>query len=296
LLVQKGGNVMASRLTWFDRSGKELGAIGEPAVYANPQIAVSGKAVAVDVTDPGNSNTEVWMYDALQGGAKRLTFDGILDAMPVWSPDGTRVVFSSSRGSAFNLYMKEASGAQDEKAICESEGDKYPTSWSRDGKYILYVEGSDLKYLTLPEMKSTPFLKTAATSKTGEFSPDGKWVAYASNESGRWEVYVTSFPEGKGKWQVSNAGGEQPKWRADGKELFYLGEDARLMAMPVQTGQGFNAGAPAMLFQTNPKETVATSEQFLYDVAPDGQKILVNTALKNAEVQPMTVILHWGEK
>jgi eukaryotic-like serine/threonine-protein kinase len=296
LLVQKGGNVMASRLTWFDRSGKELGALGEPAVYANPQIAVSGKAVAADVTDPGNLNTEVWMYDTLQGGAKRLTFDGILDAMPVWSPDETRVVFSSSRGSAFNLYMKEASGAQEEKAVCESDGDKYPNSWSRDGKYILYGEGADLKYLTLPEMKSTPFLRVAGTLKSAQFSPDGKWVAYASNESGRWEVYVTSFPEAKGKWQVSNAGGEQPKWRGDGKELFYLGEDARLMAVPVQTGQGFNAGAPAMLFQTNPKETVATSEQFLYDVAPDGQKILVNTALKNAEAQPMTVILHWGEK
>jgi eukaryotic-like serine/threonine-protein kinase len=293
LLVQKGGNVMASQLTWFDRSGKELGTIGEPAVYANPQIAVGGKAVAVDMTDAANLNTEVWTYNAQQGGAKRLTFDGILDAMPVWSPDGRRVVFTSSRGSAFNLYMKEASGAQEEKAVCESEGDKYPTSWSRDGKYILYVEGPDLKYLTMSEMKSSMFLKAAATLKGAEFSPDGKWVAYASNESGRWEVYVTSFPEAKGKWQVSSGGGEEPRWRADGKELFYLAADAKLMAAPVQTGQGFNAGAPVVLFQTNPKETVATSEMFLYDVAADGQKILVNTALKNAQTQPMTVILHW---
>jgi eukaryotic-like serine/threonine-protein kinase len=296
LLLQKGGNVMTSQLTWFDRSGKELGAIGEPAVYANPQIAMGGKAVAVDMTDTANLNTEVWTYDAQQGGAKRLTFDGILDAMPVWSPDGTRVVFTSSRGSAFNLYMKEASGAQEEKAVCESEGDKYPTSWSRDGKYILYLEGPDLKYLTTPEMKSTMFVKAAATLKGAEFSPDGKWVAYASNESGRWEVYVTSFPEAKGKWQVSNGGGDEPRWRADGKELFYLAADAKLMAAPVQTGQGFNAGAPVALFQTNPKETVATSEMFLYDVAADGQKILVNAALKSEETQPMTVILHWEEE
>ena len=293
LLVQKGGNVMASRLTWFDRSGKELGTIGEPAVYANPQIAVSGKAVAADMTDTGNSNTEIWTYDAQQGEAKRLTFDGILDAMPVWSPDGARVVFTSSRGSAFNLYMKEASGAQEERAICESDGDKYPTSWSRDGKYILYTEGADLKYLTLPELSSTLFLKAAGTLKTAEFSPDGKWVAYASNESGRWQVYVTSFPEAKGKWQVSNGGGEEPRWRADGKELLYLAADSKLMAVAVQTGPGFNAGVPTVLFQTNPKETVATSEQFLYDLVPDGQKILVNTALKNVATEPMTVILHW---
>jgi eukaryotic-like serine/threonine-protein kinase len=297
LLVQKGGNVMASQLTWFDRSGKELGTIGEPQVFSNPQISVSGKAVAADMTDTANSNTEIWTYDAQQGGAKRLTFDGILDAMPVWSPDGTRVVFTSSRGSVFNLYMKEASGAQEEKAICESEGDKYPSSWSRDGKTILYMEGPDLKYLTVPEMRSTLFLKaTGGTLKSGQFSPDGKWVAYASNESGRWEVYVTSFPEAKGKWQVSNGGGDEPRWRADGKELFYMASDAKLMAVPVQTGQGFNAGAPAPLFQTTPKEMVATSESFLYDVSPDGQKILVNTALKNVEAQPITVILHWGEK
>lgn len=296
LLVQKGGNVMTSQLMWFDRSGKELGSIGEPQVYANPQVAVSGKAVVVDMTDPGNLNTEVWTYDSQQGGAKRLTFDRTLDAMPVWSPDGTRVVFTSSRGSAFNLYVKDTSGAQEEKVICESSGDKYPSSWSRDGKYILYTEAPELKYLALPEMKSTPFLKAAGTLKTGAFSPDGKWVAYASNESGKWEVYVTSFPEAKGKWQVSNAGGEEPRWRADGKELFYRAADAKLMAVPVQTGQAFNAGVPAVLFQTNPKETVATSEQFLYDVAPDGQKILVNTTLKNVAAEPMTVILHWGEK
>jgi eukaryotic-like serine/threonine-protein kinase len=296
LLVQKGGNVMGSRLMWFDRAGKELGAVGDEAVYANPTVQANGKAVAYDVTDAGSMNTDVWTNDPQGKAAKRLTFDPALDATPVWSPDGTQVVFTSSRGTAFDLYLKEANGAQEEKVIFASDADKYPNSWSRDGKYILFTEGPDLKYLTMPEMKSTMFMKAPATIRNGAFSPDGKFVAYASNDSGSWEVYVTSFPEAHGRWQVSNAGGEQPKWRGDGKELFYLGEDGKLMAAPVKTGAGFDIGKPVVLFQTNPKETAATSEQFTYDVTPDGQRILVNTIVTGEKVQPMTVVLHWGEK
>jgi eukaryotic-like serine/threonine-protein kinase len=296
LLVQKGGNVLLSRLMWFDRTGKNLGRVGDAEVYANPQLAVNGKAVTVDQTDVGNQNTDVWTYDLERGGAKRLTFDPALDSTPVWSGDGSRVVFTSSRGkNAFDLYMKETSGSEEEKLLVESDQDKYPNSWSRDGKYVLYQEGLDLKYLTLPGKKSTLFLKAPATLKNAQFSPDGKWVAYASNESGRWEVYVTSFPEAKGKWQVSSGGGEQPRWRADEKELFYFSTEAKIMALPVRTTGGFDPGVPVELFQTSPKETVATSEQFIYDVEPSGQKFLVNTQEQNVS-QPMTVVLHWGGK
>ncbi len=296
LLVQKGENVSVSRLLWYDRAGKELGGVGEAKAFANPNVADDGKALAVDETDARNQNTDVWTYDLERGGAKRLTFDPSLDALPVWSPDRKQVVFTSSRSNVFNIYMKEADGTQEEKLICASDVDKYPNSWSRDGKYILYGEGPDLKYLTVPEMKSEVFLKAPSTLKNGQFSPDGKWVAYASNESGRWEVYVTSFPEAQGKWQVSAEGGEQPRWRGDGKELFYLSADAKVMAVPLKGRGGFDPGAPVMLFQTNPKETLASSEQFIYDLDPSGQRILVNTQVRNVEVQPMTVVLHWGEK
>lgn len=296
LLLQKGGNVSLSRLIWFNREGKEVGMIGEPQVYANPLITANGRQVVVDQTDTESQNTDIWTYDVQRGAAKRLTFDPALDATPVWSPDGSEVVFTSSRGTAFNLFVKEANGAQEEKRICETDMDKYPNSWSHDGKYILYQEGLELKYLTLPEMKSTLFLKAPATLRNAQFSPDGKWVAYDSNESGKWEVYVTSFPEPHGKWQVSNAGGEQSRWRRDGKELFYLSPDAKIMAVPVKTGAGFDPGVPVALFQTNPKETLATSEQYIYDVDPNGQKVLVNTLVHGGDVQPMTVVLHWGEK
>jgi eukaryotic-like serine/threonine-protein kinase len=295
LLVEKGGNVSLSRLIWFNREGKELGTIGDPQVYANPQIAPNGQQVLVDQTDTESQNTDIWTYDVLQGGTKRLTFDPALDATPVWSPDATKLIFTSSRGSAFNLFLKETNGSQEEKAICESEVDKYPSSWSRDGKFILYQEGADLKYLTVPEMKSTLFLKATSTLRNAQFSPDGKWVAYDSNENGKWEVYVTSFPQAKGKWQVSHAGGEQPRWRGDGKEIYYLAPDAKIVALPVKTESGFDPGVPVALFQTNPKETLATSEQYIYDVDPMGQRFLVNTLVKN-EKEPMTVILHWGDK
>ncbi len=298
LLVQKGGNVMLSHLIWYDRGGKEVRTVGEPEVYANPSVAANGKAVAVDKTDVTSQNTNVWTYDLQRGAAKRLTFDAGLDAMPVWSPDGTRVVFTSSRSrsNVFDLYLKETNGAQEEKVICESDVDKYPNSWSRDGKTILYEEGPDLKYLTLPEMKSTLFLKAPATLKNGQFSPDGKWVAYASNETGRWELYVTSFPEARGKWQVSAGGGEQPRWRGDGKELFYVSPDAKIMAVPLKAGGGVDPGVPVALFQTNPKETLATSEQYIYDVDSNGQSFLVNTKVQSAYTQPITVVLNWGKR
>ncbi|HUN62260.1 MAG TPA: protein kinase [Candidatus Sulfotelmatobacter sp.] len=295
LLLQKGGNVSLSRLTWYNREGKEEGTLGEPQVYANPRISENGKQVAVDQTDTESQNTDVWTYDVGSGGAKRLTFDPALDARPVWSGDGLKVVFASSRGNAFNLFVKEANGAEQEKAICETDMDKYPSSWSRDGKYILYQEGPDLKYLTVPEMKSTPYLKATATLRNAQFSPDGKWVAYDSNESGKWEVYVTSFPEATGKWQVSHGGGEQSRWRGDEKELFYLSPDAKIMAVPVKSGAGFDPGVPVALFQTNPRETLATSEQYVYDVDASGQKFLVNALVKGVTVQPMTVVLHWGK-
>jgi eukaryotic-like serine/threonine-protein kinase len=293
LLVQKGGNVSLSRLAWFDRKGNEVGAVGDPDVYSNLLLATNGKAVAVDKTDVGSQNTDIWTYDLQRGSTKRLTFDPGLDALPVWSPDGSGVVFTSSRKNVFDLYLKNADGTQEERLICASDVDKYPNAWSRDGKYLLYTEGPDLKYLRFPEMKSTLFLEAPSTFKNAQFSPDGKWVAYASNESGKWEIYVTSFPEARGKWQVSTSGGEQPRWRGDGKEMFYLSSDMKLMAVPVKMGASFDAGSPAELFQANPREIIATSEQVIYDVDQSGQRFLINTQVKSTETHPISVILNW---
>lgn len=293
LVAEKVGESAISQLTWFDRRGHEIGTATKPAVYGNIALSPNGIMVASDTTEAASQNTDIYTYDINSGEAKRLTFDPAIDSMPIWSPDGKQLVFADNRASRFDLYLKNSNGGQEEKAIPQEGSDRFPSDWSRDGKHILYERGADLWYVSIPELKPTEFLKAASTLRTAQFSPDDRWVAYSSNESGKWEIYITSFPEAHGKWQVSNAGGTQPRWRGDGKELFYLSPDNKLMAVSVKTGTNFDAGTPTVLFQAYLRESaLATSEQFLYDVSRDGQKFLINTQLKSA-ITPMSVVLNW---
>ena len=293
LVAQSAGGATLSKLAWFDRKGNEIGTVGKPDAYSNLVISPNHKSLAVDITDTGNGNADVWVMDLASGAGKRLTFDPAVDSMAVWSPDGERIVFSSSRQHTFDLYMKNSNGTTEEKVVEHGNADRYPTDWSRDGKSALFIQGNDLWVMEMPAMQSRVFLKAPGTIRNGEFSPDGKWVAYASNETGKWEVYVTSFPDANAKWQVSSAGGDEPRWRGDGKELFYLSSEAKVMAVPVKGGASFDAGTAEELFQANPRERVATSEQMTYDVSADGQKFLINTRMKNEEARPMTVVLNW---
>ncbi|MFZ1053678.1 MAG: protein kinase [Candidatus Sulfotelmatobacter sp.] len=293
LVTQRSsGDTGASQLLWFDRKGQQVGVATKPGVYGNISLSPNGKFVAADAMDPATTNTDLWTYDLENESAKRLTFDPAIDSTPLWSPDATKLVFTSDRAQKFNLYVKNADGSQEEQLIPQDGPDRYPTDWSRDGKYLIYQRGTDLWYVTFPGLTATLFLKATSAPNVARFSPDGRWVSYASNESGRWEIYVTSFPAAHGKWQVSNAGGEQPKWRSDGRELFYLAPDGKIMAVPVTTGANFDAGAPVALFQANPREMVATSERFAYDVSKDGQRFLINTQLKSA-LTPMSVVMDW---
>jgi serine/threonine protein kinase len=293
LVAQRSaGDTGASQLLWFDRKGQQVGVATKPGVYGNISLSPNGRFVAADAMDPATTNTDLWTYDLEKESAKRLTFDPAIDSTPLWSPDSARLVFTSDRAQKFNLYVKNADGSQEEQLIPQEGSDRYPLDWSRDGKYLIYQRGTDLWYVTFPELAPTLFLKAASAPNVARFSPDGKWLAYASNESGRWEIYVTSFPEAHGKWQVSSAGGEQPKWRNDGKELFYLAPDGKIMATPVTIGASFDAGSPVALFQANPREMVATSERFSYDVSKDGQRFLINTQLKSA-LTPMSVVMDW---
>jgi eukaryotic-like serine/threonine-protein kinase len=295
LVAQKTGDTGASQFLWFNRKGQEIGTALNPGIYGNMMLSPDDKSVALDMTDPASQNTDIWIYNLETQSAKHLTYDPAIDSLPIWSPDGNRIIFTSNRGVTFDLYLKDTNGAQEEQHISQPGPDRFPWDWSRDGKYVLYQRDPDLWFLTMPELQPTLFLKASATLKNGQFSPDGKWVAYSSNESGRWEIYVTSFPEAHGKWQISNAGGDQPRWRGDGKELFYLSNDGKLNAVPVKTGANFDAGTPVALFQANPRELVATSEQSSYDVTKDGQKFLINTQPKSA-TSPMSVVLDWSAK
>jgi serine/threonine protein kinase len=294
LLVAPGGSGdVISQPLWLDRHGNKVGAVGKPDVYHNVSLAPNEKSVALDATDTTNLNTDVWIYELSGDNKKRLTFDPAIDGMPIWSPDGNQLVFNSTRRVGNDMYLKNADGTQEEKCIVCDDVPKWPNAWSRDGKYVLYMRGTDLWTATFPELKLGLFLKAISALKNGQFSPDGKWVAYASNESGKWQVYVTSFPDARGKWQVSNEGGEQPRWRSDGKELFYLSLDGKMMAAPVTTGSKFDSGPPAALFQVTPPQSNSLLEQFIYDVSHDGQRFLVNTPVNSVQTQQMTVILNW---
>ena len=296
LVAQSGSGVALSRLVWYDRKGNETGAASKPDVYSNIDLALDGKSIAVDKTDPESANADIFTYDIQRDAMRRLTFNPAIDAMPVWSPDGTRILFASSRNQKFDLFVKNTDGSQEEKLLdfdSAGKADRYPYDWSRDGNYILYTRGTELWVATWPELKARSFLVTPGMIKKAQFSADGKWVAYASNESGKFEIYVTSFPGAQGKWQVSTAGGTQPRWRGDTKELFYMAPDGKIMSVPVTAGATFDANAPTALFQAHAREFFATSEQVSYDVSKDGQRFLINTQVKNADTQPMSVIVNW---
>jgi Tol biopolymer transport system component len=273
-----------------------VGSVGKPDVYGNVFLSPNGRSVAVDKTDMASLNTDIWTYELQRDSAKRLTFDPAIDAVPIWSPDATQFVFCSDRQLLFGLYLKDSDGARDEKNIVHDEVPNFPSDWSRDGKYILYFRFTDLWFTPFPELKSSLFMKAPSALRNAQFSPDGKWVAYASNESGKWEIYVTSFPDARGRWQVSSSGGEQPRWRGDGKELFYLSLDGKMMAAPVTLGTNFDAGTPVALFQSTPRQPVLVFDFFVYDVSRDGQRFLINTQVKPAESAPMSVILNWPAK
>jgi Tol biopolymer transport system component len=231
------------------------------------------------------------------GTTSRLTFDPANDGDAVWSADGGRVVFSSMREGVPDLYQKRSSGAGGEELLLKTEDVKFANDWSLDGRHVLYNvmsrQSFDLWVLPLfGERRPEPFVRTEFQEAGGRFSPDGRWIAYISNESGRYEVYVQSFPASGGKWQVSNGGGGSPRWRRDGRELFYLSADGKqLMAVEVDgTSDTFKAGVPKPLFEPR---VGAISGDSPYDAAADGRRFLINAIVEEKVPAPVTVVLNW---
>src|SRR5882757_396680 len=294
LVAQTGVGVYLSQLTWFDRSGKPAGMIGKEAWYNNVQLSPDGRRVATDQTDQDGRNVDVWVLDPTRNATTRLTFDPALDSTPVWSPDGKQLLISSNRSLNFRFYLKNADGSGSDEEIAEAGNDAFNSlDWSRDGKYILARRANTLWYLTLPERVSQSLSQVKWPVKGAQFSPDGRWVAYASNESGSMEVYVVPFPSGNGKGQVSSGGGQEPRWRNDGKELFYLSRDSKMMAVPVSAGASFESGSPVALFQTHRRQPISSQDIFSYDVSADGQKFLIATRVDESAVAPLSVLLNW---
>lgn len=301
LVYQTGSSATSSQLEWLDRSGKRLTTTGMPANYANAHISPDGKKVALDVDDPQSFNTDVWVLDIGRGLPSRFTFDPGADETPIWSPDGSRVLWMSQRGGGNNFYLKRSTGSGSEDALSRSLPNQLalPNDWSPDGRWLLYTGSRPdwiLQMWTLPltgKQKPIPFVHSQSSEMQGQFSPDGHWVAYSSNESGRWQVYVAPFPGPGGKYQISTNGGQQPRWRRDGKELFFLSPDKKLMAVPIKAGTAFDFGEPTTLFQTQAREPISAEEVFTYDVLPDGQRFLINVNAEQSNAPPLDIVFNW---
>jgi serine/threonine protein kinase len=303
VLVYQIGSSTSSQLQWFDRSGKRLSTIGTPARYANPRISPHARKVAVDIDDP-ETKQDIWLINLENGVRSRFTFGpAAADQTPIWSPDEASVLWMSARNTGFGFYVKGTAGSGGEEPISWSSPTplnvRVPTDWSRDGRFLLYTSSPPdwiLQMWILPmtgERKPHAFVHSQSSEREGQFSPDGQWVAYSSNESARWQVYVVPFPGPGGKYQISTGGGQQPRWRRDGKELYFLTPDKKLMAVSVKAGATFEFGEPAVLFQTRAREPLSSEEVFTYDVSPDGQRFLINENLEQSNPPPANIVLNW---
>jgi len=306
VLVYRAGGGSSQQLSWYDRQGKALGTAGEPAnLFFTVDLSPDGTHAAVSRIDALDQNRFVWLLDFSRGTSTRFTFGSASAVDAVWSPDGSRIIFASGPDGAYNLFQKLVSGARDEELLLKSPEGKLPTSWSRDGRFLLYTTvgtkaKNDLWVLPLEgDKKPFPFLRTDFNEDNGRFSPDARWIAYVSDESGHREIYVRPFsPDSNGtasgaggKWLISNAGGTNPRWRGDGRELYYIAPDGKLMAVEVTTNPVFRVGVPKVLFQAPPLVSYLSFSQ--WDVTADGKRFLLPAPTAQSAQVPFTVVLNW---
>jgi Tol biopolymer transport system component len=294
------GTVKA-QLTWFDRKGRKIGTVGEPGMlFPRPVLSPDDRTVAVSRTDPSTGGADIWLYDVARGTASRFTFNDRA-MVAAWSPDGSHLAYSSAGSGAYSIYQKPMSGLGREELLDKgTENSKFAMDYSRDGRYL--VEGVStgnqdsvsLLQLSAPgagEVKPVPFSDPGVDAINPSVSPNGQWIAYDSDKSGRDEIYVETFPARGGFWQVSAEGGSSPVWSRDGKELYFISADGRLMAVAVRSGAGgaFEAGAPQPLF--NP-HMMGYGRASKFAVSKDG-RFLFPVWIEQSEAHPITVVVNW---
>jgi dipeptidyl aminopeptidase/acylaminoacyl peptidase len=298
-LVYVPGGIQASqrRLVWVDRKGVEQALPVQAHAYRYPRFSPDGRSVAVTIEE---SDSHIWVYDLARETLTRFTFQGGVNLMGAWRPDGKRIAFQSNKEGAPNLFWQLADGSGGLERLTTSDYNQTPNSWSPDGQLLAFIEanpttGYDIWVLRMGDRKALPFLKTSFNESAPRFSPDGRWLAYVSDESGRWEIYVQLYPGPGGKWQISAQGGTEPVWNPNGRELFYRSGD-KIMAVDIATQPGFTAGKPRMLFEGQYVTTPATFPN--YDVSPDGQRFLMLKPAEQAQAAPtqINVVLNWFEE
>jgi Tol biopolymer transport system component/tRNA A-37 threonylcarbamoyl transferase component Bud32 len=286
-----------SQLVWYDRAGKKLESLGEPDSYASISLSPDGTRAVAGLLDPDGRQSDVWLLGLARGAKARLTFNPESDGDPVWSPDGKRIAFSSNRlgDGHIHLYNTSANGTGDDQLLLTASADDIPTSWSHDGKNILFMrfagDGSTSVWLfSIDEHQAKPLLRSPSFDQGAPaFSPNGRFIAYDSTESGRLEVYVQTFPLSAQKWVISSAGGTLPRWRADGRELFYITEDGKLMSAELKSDSSFENVVTKQLFQTDIKRAPG----YPFAVTPDGSRFLLNSPAEANNPAPMIVVLNW---
>jgi len=301
VLAYGSGAGQSSQIQWFARTGKPLEVVGPPGQYAEVSLSPDQTQAAVSLPDDRpTALRDIWLLELARGIRTRFTFHPRAEYGAVWSPDGSRIAFTSFRDGPANLYLKALSGSAEEPLL-RSSALKVPNDWSSDGRYLVYTQADpntkrDLWVLPMSgERKPAPWLQTAFDETQAQFSPGApRWIAYVSNESGQPEVYVQPFPGPGRKWQISTGGGRQPRWRRDGKELFYLAPDRKLMAVAVSAGESLDPQAPVLLFETRVLSNLSAGDlYFQYAPAADGRRFLVNTAVAETAAPPVTVVLNW---
>jgi len=292
VLVYHATGGATSRLVWRDRTGRELGTTGAAADYRAPMLSPDGHLIAVRRRDAGTTGADIWIVDPARGTSTRFSFDPANDSNPLWSPDGSRIVWYSNRNGKDAMYLKSASGMGTDEKLVDASG-AWPNAWTADGQTLLYdvidtKNGYDIMRVSLTgDHKPQVVLATPFNEGRERLSPDGRWLAYESDESGHQEVYVMSWGGQPGKWQISTNGGQCAAWSPDGRELFYLSADGRLMSVPIPAGPLMSPGMPQPLFRIN----VNTNQRNFYCVAPDGRFFLIEP--EQELLSPITAIVNW---
>ncbi len=293
-------------LEWFDRSGKPVARVGENGNYLTPisnqKLSSDGKRIAVAKVDPQTKTQDIYVIDITRNTSSRLTFDPGEDRYPIWSSDGSRIAWNSNReGGIPAIYQKLASGVGDDELLLKSDAGVSPGSWSPDDRFLLYTRidaktGNDIWVLPMEgDKKPFVFLQTPFNETAPRFSPDGKFVVYVSQDQGRSEIFVQPFPASGNRWQISNNGGRAPAWRGDGKEIFYVSEDNKLVAADVKTGNGFEVGIPKPLFDVMELGAVSFGN---VNFAPslDGQQFLITHQREAAASLQYVVVQNWASE
>jgi Tol biopolymer transport system component len=300
IIYRTGSAGQDRRFVWFDRFGKEAGKVGnlDRGVPLSPAVSPDGNRVALQRNIDGN--VDIWILDLGRGGLSRFTTHTAAEIHPLWSVDGTRILFNSNRTGSYQLYEKSTLGIPEEKPILPMQSQ--PTGWSPDGRLLLFQHrdpDASTDIWVLPygtDRKPYPILDTRFEERDAQFSPNGKWITYSSVESGRSEIYIQPFPGPGGRVPVSVNGGAQPRWRRDGKELFFIALDGQLMAVPIShpsTGGSLDVGAPTPLFPTSVGGAIQGASRSQYIVSADGSRFLMNTLVQGPAANPIILILNW---